>query len=233
MRFIDLDQIILDADSEKLSALDLKDQALVGKNDAQKVSALSNGNDHWRPIKEEFEELAGRKCWYSESKNDGSKNDLEHFRPKGRVKDAAGKDVYWYWFLGFNPINYRISAQLPNRLNANGVLEAMGGKGDKFPLQAGSVHGQNLSEIKDELPILLDPCSEADTKLLAFQADGRPVIAPQFSNDEMSIDRVAQSNLLLNLDYVTFNESREKLYNSIRDFVDRGDRYSNEGNSAL
>ncbi len=234
MKFIDLDQIISSTDPEKLSALDLKDQGLLAKNDEQKVSALSNGNEHWRPVKEEFERIAGRKCWYTESENDGCLNDLEHFRPKGRVVDAEGNKLHWYWFLGFKPINYRISAQLPNRLNANGVLEDTGGKGNRFPLQAGSFHGNTLAEVDNELPVLLDPCSEADTKLLAFQPDGRPVVSPQFYDDEVVIDRVTQSNLLLNLDYITFNESREKLYNKVRDLVeDRGDRYFNEGNSAI
>jgi hypothetical protein len=234
VRFIDLNKILADTDAEVLSTLESRDRGLIAKDDTQKQRALSNGSDHWRPAKEEFERIVGRKCWYTESENDGCLNDLEHFRPKGRVMDGEGNVIHWYWFLGFNAINYRISAQLPNRLNANGVLEATGGKGDRFPLQTGSSHGANLAEIDNELPVLLDPCCEEDTKLLVFQPDGRPVISPQFSDNQIAAERVRQSNLLLNLDYPTFNESREKLYNKIRSLVeDRGDRYFDQSNVAL
>lgn len=234
MRFIDLAQIVDDVDEDVSKVLESESQGLLTKTDIQRKAAIDNGNQYWRPVKEEFERISGRKCWYTESKNPGNLNDLEHFRPKGRVVDKDENLVHWYWFLAFDPSNYRLSAQLPNRLNKNGVLEATGGKGDKFPLIAGSNHGNNLAEVANELPVLIDPCIEDDTLLLEFLPDGRPVVSQNFSNDAVAVDRVLQSNLLLNLDYSTFNEDREALYNKIEDLItDRGARYYATGNEAL
>lgn len=234
MRFIDLEKTLNDASEEIILALEEKDQSLLTKTDAQKQTAVSNGNPHWRPMKVELQNLTGRKCWYTESKNPGCLNDLEHYRPKGKVIDNNDNLIHWYWFLAFNPINYRLSAQIPNRLNDNDVLGETGGKGDNFPLLTGSIHGTNLAETLVELPVLLDPCCEEDTTLIEFHPDGRPVISHQFSDDKTAVDRVNQSNLLLNLDYSTFNEDREALYNQIRFLVeDRGDRYFAAGNEAL
>ena len=44
---------------------------------------------------------------------------------------------------------------------------------------------------------------------------------------------VEQSNLLLNLDYPTFNEDREALYNKIRKLVERGDNYIRDSVNAI
>jgi hypothetical protein len=234
MRFMDLDQLLNDANQDVVSALGLKDQSILTKTDLQKSEAVAAGNRHWRPMKEELERLVGRKCWYTESKNSGCLNDLEHFRPKGKVTDNNGTLIHWYWFLAFNPINYRLSAQIPNRLNDNIVLGATGGKGDNFPLLNGSIHGTNLAGALVEMPALLDPCCEEDTNLIEFHPDGRPVISRQFSDDKTAVYRVKQSNLLLNLDYSSFNEDREALYNKIRSLIeDRGDGYYEAGNCAL
>ena len=234
MRFINLDQILNDASEDITLTLEVKNQSLLTKTETQKKTAIANGNPHWRPMKEELERLAGRKCWYTESKNPGCLNDLEHFRPKGRVVDKNDNLIHWYWFLAFNPINYRLSAQIPNRLNDNEVLGETGGKGDNFPLPSGSIHGANLADALAENPVLLDPCCEEDTALIEFHPDGRPVVSQEYSHDKTACDRVTQSNLLLNLDYSTFNEDREALYNKVRSLVeDRGDRYFDTGNDAL
>lgn len=234
MRFIDLDDILEKTDDAVLEKLELKNQSIATETDPQKQTTAANGNIHWRPMKGPLERLTGGKCWYTESKNPGCNNDLEHFRPKGKITDKDGTLLHWYWFLAFNPINYRLSAHIPNRLNKNTVLGETGGKGDNFPLLPGSTHGSNLAEINDELPVLLDPCCEEDTTLLEFLPDGRPVASRRFKNNKTIVSRVQKSSLLLNLDYSSFNEDREALYNKIRDLIEnRGDQYFKTGNEAL
>ena len=59
------------------------------------------------------------------------------------------------------------------------------------------------------------------------------IVSRQFADDEVTVQRVKQSNLLLNLDYTTFNEERERLYNRIHKLVIRGDGYFEQNNPAL
>lgn len=232
MRYIDLTSVVNSIPDEIRAALQQADDAMPGKSDSDKARAASNGNVYWSPVKPFLEEVSSRKCWYTESKNPGCLNDVEHFRPKARVPEE-GVIEYWYWFLAFNPINYRLSSQFSNRLNRNPVLGATGGKGNKFPLMAGSSRATNIAGLSNERPVILDPCVEADTELLEFQADGRPVVSRRHKDDSDAVCRVQMSNLLLNLDFPTFNEAREALYNNIRQLVERGDRYIQNGIDAL
>lgn len=239
MRYVDLAAVIATIPQEVRDALQAVDDAMPGKTDAEKVQTAANGNAganngvaQWTPAKPYLEAASNRKCWYTESRNPGCLNDVEHFRPKARVP-KVGAIEHWYWFLAFNPINYRLSSHFSNRLNSNPVLGAAGGKGNKFPLMPGSPRATNVAALTNEHPVILDPCNETDTELLEFQADGRPVVSQRHAGDTDAVTRVEQSKLLLNLDFPTFNEDRESLYNQIRLLVERGDRYIRDGIDAL
>lgn len=233
MRYIDLDAVIASVPAKILDKLKSIDNSMQGKTDSEKEATACKGNVHWSPVKIHFEAVSGRKCWYTESKNPGCLNDVEHFRPKGKKTSSDSKIVHWYWFLAFNPINYRISCTLPNRLNKNPTLNATGGKHDHFPLLDNTKYATNLAAVVHESPVILDPCNKEDVDLLAFSLDGRPVISPRFSDDVIACARVEKSNLFLNLDYPTFNEDRERLYNKVKNLVERGDRYFAKNSDCL
>jgi hypothetical protein len=59
----------------------------------------------------------------------------------------------------------------------------------------------------------------SDCELLAFQADGRPILNPLFAADAVAKQRVDESKLLLNLDHSAFNTKREQLCNDIKNDV--------------
>lgn len=233
MRYIDLNAVISSISEEVKGDLQDLDNSMLTKTDAQREDAAAGGNSHWRRTKPFLEAASNRKCWYTESKNPGCLNDVEHFRPKGKVLNDDGTIRHWYWFLAFNPTNYRLSSQFSNRLNRNPILGATGGKGDQFPLVSGSQHAMTLTAIAGEQPVILDPCKKADTELLEFEPDGRPVLSIQHLHDPVAQERVERSKLLLNLDYPTFNEDRERLYNKVKALVRRGDRYVTEHNNAI
>lgn len=233
MRYIDLNAVIATVPTNILAALNAVDVSMLTKTDDQKEAAAKTGNVHWSDIKNYFEDASNRKCWYTESKNPGCLSDVEHFRPKGKVVDKQKNVLYWYWFLAFNPINYRLSCHIPNRLNKNPLYQDTGGKWNHFPLLNNTPHATNVLGVANELPVLLDPCKQEDVSLLAFLPDGRPVIAPAFAGDKIACKRVGMSNLLLNLDYPTFNEDREELYNKIKKLVTRGDGHFSTNNDAL
>jgi len=232
VRYIDLAAVIASIPAGIRDALQVVDDAMPAKSDAEKADTAANGNAQWSPVKIHLENASNRKCWYTESKNPGCQNDVEHFRPKARMP-RTGNIEYWYWFLAFNPINYRLSSQLSNRLNHNSILGVTGGKGNRFPLMAGTPRAIDVAGLVNERPVILDPCNEADTELLEFQPDGRPVVSMRHETDADARYRVEQSKLLLNLDSPTFNEGRESLYNKIKGLVERGDRYLVDGIDAI
>lgn len=90
-----------------------------------------------------------------------------------------------------------------------------GGKGDEFPLLDPGQKAQDAESLGNERPIILDPCNEDDCALVAFQADGRPVIHPDFANDPVALDRTERSKIILNLDHPDFNSKREQLFHEI------------------
>ena len=232
MRYIDLNSILDLIPDEKLDALKDVNDLMSTLSEADKITRANNGNKDWRPIKQYFEKASNRKCWYTESKNTGCSNDVEHFRPKGKVhKPKKGPLIHWYWFLAFNPVNYRLSCQFSNRRNYNDLYGKSGGKGDHFPLLNGSKYALDLTSLAREVPVLLDPCVESDTKLLDFLPDGRPVLSPIYNSDLDARKRVEESKLLLNLDFPTFNEDREELYNRVKELIQDGD--DNQGNIAV
>jgi len=225
MRYINLNDVLQAIPAAAVTVLSSRHQIISNGDHQIKISTIDSGNAAWSQVKETLEGVTNRKCWYTESKNPGCVNDVDHFRPKGRVKDANGNVEYWYWFLAFDPENYRLSCQFSNRPNANNLLGATGGKHHYFPLLNNQPHATNKLGIANENPILLDPCNQSDCELLQFQADGRPVIAQAYQSDTTACLRVAKSNLLLNLDYPTFNEDREQIYNKVKTLVERGDSY--------
>ncbi len=213
--YIDLTAVIDSIPAEVRNALQAVDDAMPAKSDAEKAETAANGNQQWSPVKTHLENASNRKCWYTESKSPGCQNDVEHFRPKAKVL-RGGNIEHWYWFLTFKTINYRLSSQFSNRRNHNPVLGTTGGKGNKFPLMLGCPRATDIAGLDDERPVILDPCIEADTELLEFQPDGRPVLSMRHVEDSDARYRVELSKLLLNLDYPTFNEGRESLYNRIK-----------------
>lgn len=225
MRHIVINQVLDNIPAEVMTALNNKHQELVDGDDQIRQTTIGNGNTTWRNVKGSLEEASNRKCWYTETKNPGCLNDVDHFRPKVKKMNSGGEVDYWYWFLAFDPENYRLSCQFSNRLNINPESGLTGGKGDQFPLLGGQAHATTKDRIAQENPVLIDPCNSDDCDLLEFQSDGRPVVSSSHRSNPDACYRLEQSKLLLNLDFPTFNEDREALYNKIKKLVERGDSY--------
>lgn len=163
-----------------------------------------NGSGKWRPIKVRLTALLGHKCWYTEAEPTGGDLVIDHYRPKDS-----------YWFLAFDEENYRVACSYANSSHHNAEHGCEGGKGEQFPLLDPRNKAKGRKRIKNERPVILDPCNKDDCKLIAFQADGRPVIHPNFKNDVVARTRVETSKILLNLDHPDFNSKREQLNDDI------------------
>jgi hypothetical protein len=206
-----LPQIFADADGQKAKKCLERAQKTAGKHaDAatRKKYIDDNGGKKWKPIKDRLMALLGRKCWYSEVELIGSPLVIDHYRP-----------VRHYWWLAFDAGNYRVACPWANSPEHNAQHGCTGGKGDNFPLLPLSPRATSQNQLPNERPVILDPCSPADCGLLAFQADGRPILNPSFAGDAIAKQRVDESMILLNLDHPDFNTKREQLCNVIGDDV--------------
>ena len=174
----------------------------------RKTYVDNNGRTKWSPIKNRFTKLLGNKCWYTEAELVGASLTIDHYRP-----------TCDYWFLAFKADNYRVACPFANSPKHNAEHGCAGGKGDEFPLLDPEQKAKGIRSIKNERPLILDPCSKDDCNLVAFQPDGRPVIHPGFVDDPVALERIARSKILLNLDHPDFNSKREQLCNDIADDV--------------
>lgn len=167
-----------------------------------------NGPNKWSPIKERLTAKLGNKCWYTEVELVGAHLTIDHYRP-----------VCDYWWLAYDAENYRVACPYANSPAHNKEHGCAGGKGDQFPLFAPGQRAQAKEELAIEVPVILDPCNKEDCDLLAFQADGRPVVNPEKTNIPNAEERVEISKILLNLDHPDFNSKREQLCRLIADDV--------------
>jgi len=107
------------------------------------------------------------KCWYSEAQDSVSSIHVDHYRPKGRVKQDLGSTTdEGYWWLAFDWKNYRICGQL---LNVK--------KGDLFPtIEGARCTADDLVSLQLEAPALIDPLTD-QTRLISYEKDEDACIA--------------------------------------------------------
>ncbi len=148
--------------------------------------------DLWRELAPLLAALGNNKCWYSESRNPASDKNVDHFRPKARVEEDDTHEGYWW--LAFRWQNYRYASQWCNQRRNDKVNGTSGGKGDHFPLAAGSFRAHNEADnYEQEEVTLLDPIDPEDWKLLTFRPDGHPTPTmpegtPEHARAEKSIE---------------------------------------------
>ena len=215
MRHIQLNSLLTaifaDDEGKKVKASLDRAHKKVAKKRTQKTRKQyieDNGGAKWRPIKDRLTAQLGRKCWYTEVELIGGPMAIDHYRP-----------VCDYWWLAFDAENYRVSCPWANSPEHNLQQGCAGGKGESFPLLPPAIRATKKNELPKERPVILDPCNATDCTLLAFQADGHPILSPDFAGDVNAAYRVDKSKLLLNLDHSEFTSKREQLCHDIADDV--------------
>jgi len=147
---------------------------------AQAVANGESPNDYsnvWRELKNGLAELLHDKCWYCESPVDRSDNAVDHFRPKGRVGDAANPHTGYGW-LAFDESNLRYACTYCNSRRKDTDGGTVGGKADLFPLIDEVLRVYEAGPIFQEQPLLLDPCEIYDWRLLGcHQENGQSCAA--------------------------------------------------------
>lgn len=117
---------------KKANKFDLKHKK---ENLCDKTKSGKSANK-WRVFKHDFLRLTHHKCPICEEKIN-IYDDIDHYRPKSK-----------YDFLKCNYKNFIILCNLCNRTCKN----------DNFPLMENSSMAQSVEELKNEKPLLINPC---------------------------------------------------------------------------
>ena len=212
---------------------DLRDRLIKATGDLAALSSderdrfIDAHSALWSEAKRYLARVLGRghsdqdfKCWYCEEKTARFDYHVDHFRPKGRVKDRDGQPEPGYWWLAFDYHNYRLSCQYCNTPHRNDQDDIARGKWDQFPLRAGSARSKVPDDnVEDEIPLLIDPCKQSQVGWLWFDAEGfaRPTYDAGFQND-----MAARTIEVLNLNDTRIREARKQILMDCKRLVDDG-----------
>jgi len=223
MRFIDLEAILPKIRNLLADLQVAKDAALAEPNAKRRARIIEDNQQRWTALRQAFEEASFDKCWYTECKSPGADNDIDHFRPKGRVREDRTHPGY-YW-LAFDWKNMRLSCQRANRPRIAPGAHVAGGKATHFPLLPTGIRARALGDdLALEHPALLDPTEPGDPVLLTFRSNGEIDVSPEFRENAVAVAKVEASRLGLHLNWPKFVEGRLTLYNLVERAVERGRR---------
>ncbi|HTB83468.1 MAG TPA: hypothetical protein VK742_07440 [Candidatus Sulfotelmatobacter sp.] len=197
---------------------------LMGKPVAERTEFINqNRNATWAhaEVLTALRDITGNKCWYSEVQLDGADPNVDHFRPKGRVREVdadllnTGHECAGYWWLAFEFSNYRLAAMHANQRRVD--TNTAGGKWDYFPIRGNrTADGTPLGEIMEDF-LALDPCSPTDVRLLWFDPDGKPCVSNwKRKPNAGDVERVKATIWLYHLDKQEIQSSRAKYVEDIR-----------------
>lgn len=209
MSKLKLDQSLLD-EGERLTA------ELLALPEKDRKQFIDDNSEYWTKVKPAFDKLAHYKCWYTEAKEDVSAYTMDHFRPKNKVtntthsykiKTIASSKAYWW--LAFDPQNYRLMGSIPNSK-----------KSVRFPLRKGSPIALKADEIGNEVPVLIDPTNEDDVTWIDFNEDGK--VCPACSDTESwCAIRVYLSAKIYGLDSEKLVKARKEIRTTCKRIIDR------------
>ena len=129
--------------------------------------------------KNELWTIFGGKCSYCEERLQGAQfGDVEHYRPKSKVRDAENKVVVdaagnphrgYFWFA-YDWFNLLLACAACNRVETS-KTGTKHGKGERFPLEGGD-RSFTPDDGVVEQPTLLNPWIDDPAEHLIFDASG-------------------------------------------------------------
>jgi hypothetical protein len=210
MTFVNPNSISFPADRVK-KMLDMTNSLCAMKPDKRAEYIEAGRGETWghRAVLKALREPVGNKCWYTEVKLEGADANVDHLRPKGRVREVdsdlmnTGKTCDGYWWLAFEPLNFRLASVHANQRRVD--EDTSGGKWDYFPVRSPRANALTLWRLIEEDILALDPCSASDVRLLCFDLDGNPCATSTASAD---IQRVRTTIWLYHLNKAELQAAR-------------------------
>ncbi|MCK5356727.1 MAG: hypothetical protein KAJ63_16540 [Methyloprofundus sp.] len=204
-------------------ALVITQQLIDAENMEARKQIIEDNKTFWRDdrLTDWLLDQFNNKCWYTEAPTDVASFHVDHFRPKGEVKNLDESKELGYWWLAFNWKNYILSGQLINTK-----------KSSYFPLVRGARAPENCPDCDLELEtrVLIDPKTN-EARLISFEADNSYCIAISAGGiSETDIDRVERTIEIYGLNRLKpLNQARRKKW----DFcIKRIQKYKAAGESA-
>ena len=204
-------------------------EKILAEPDAKKRTKIIDENgDLWREVKHELSKFFNNKCWYTESKQEGTDTDVDHFRPKKRVAEVTDKanPHTGYWWLAFKLENYRFSCIYANRRRRDVESGKVGGKADHFTLWKEECRAFSPDDDCDEeQPLLLDPCKATDVALITFKEDGEAM--PRYGKEKRpkAFARADVSIKFYNINHSDFVNARIELRDQMDGLVNDAAKY--------
>lgn len=135
------------------------------------------------PVRTQLTAIFGRKCAFCESILAGTQSgDIEHYRPKGKVvidtPPPATTKIHkqgYYWLAASWP-NLLISCADCNRPRTQPDFDDRArviGKANYFPIENEAARATGPRGLRNEQPLLLNPCIDNPDEHLVFLDDGR------------------------------------------------------------
>lgn len=232
MIFIDLEEL-KPLIRHVLADLDEAQQAVNEESDPQRRAELIDRyRDRWIKCRDAMSRLSNDKCWYTECKNPGTDDDVDHFRPKGGVAEEPSHPGY-YW-LAFEWRNFRLSCHRANRPRRDAGTGETGGKAGHFPLVNPECRAWTKDDdLENESAALLDPTVPFDPTMLTFKPDGGADLSPEYKSDPVAEARFEHSRRYLHLNWPAFRDARLTLYNKIERTIDRGSTLAPSGRAGI
>jgi hypothetical protein len=210
MRYRDISLILARISEEwKTKSSALLAQLIEVQDEELRKEIIQDNANHWSLVKEPLASLSKNKCWYTEKKLTEQEMEVDHFRPKGKIK---GNSVHpGYWWLSFDPKNFRLSSKTSNSKRRNTFSDDLDvfGKGTEFPLIDEAIRSDSQTariditngQLGDEKPILLDPTNAADISLLDCDFTEGKIVETQVVElaTEDNIKRCKESIRIYNL----------------------------------
>ncbi len=177
-----------------------RDRARTHFVDEAKVDGFDFEAYSHRNVRQALAAMGAGKCAYCEAYYDATQpQDVEHYRPKGRIDIDGGKIQPAYWWLAADWDNLLPSCIHCNRLQ-NHVFpdgsELKSGKGERFPLDDETARGRAEGGEGGEVPLLIDPCREDPVPYLRFvEEDERSIVKPAVEDPRQLAARRARASI--------------------------------------
>ena len=221
MRYIDINLLVVDGTWQS-SARRAADAALGAKDAEERSEVFKQYQNVWRDLKDKLRQLSHGKGWYCESIDPRSDNAVDHYRPKGNVRNSKPPHG-GYWWLAFSWQNYRFCCTYCNSIRTSATTS--GGKQDYFPLADETQRASSAeSDLVLETPLLLDPTNPLDVPMIAFAEDGTVGPADDQENS-LEYRRANESIKRYHLDHENIKERRLSKLRIVRGWVDEADKH--------
>lgn len=168
----------------------------LAKADRLKHTSKPSGfSDHYShpEVHEALARIFHRKCAYCEAIDNSM--EIEHFRPKARVDEEPRHHGY-YW-LAYTWANLLPACAACNKRMRDAGAYPAKGKGNQFPLEAGSHRAFAPGDVDAERRLLLDPCSDEPKDHLLLQPTGELEGLSDMGHTSIEVYHLAQSTKTL------------------------------------